>query len=115
MPTQYDPNILEIYADELYYQAKWIVFTTGLRYGVVAFVLGLGALFILDPRARLDLFSAPGMVLVWAAAIVALIAGLDVGRRKAFRLKLEAQKILCDRQIELNTRVQGQAVSAAKA
>lgn len=115
MPTQYDPNILEMYADDLYYQAKWIVFTTGLRYGIVAFVLGLGALFIFDPRARVDLFAAPEMVLVWAAAALALLAGLDVGRRRAFRLKLEAQKILCDRQIELNTRTHGQSASVAGA
>jgi hypothetical protein len=114
VPTAYDPNILQIYADELYRQAKWIVFTTGLRYAIAAFIFTSAALFVLDPRARTNFWGTPNIVLVWAATALALLGGLDVGRRKSFRLKLEAQRILCDCQIELNTRTHTSA-SAAKA
>ena len=46
--------------------------------------------------------------------VFAMVAGIAAGRAKAFDLKLEAQKVLCQRQVELNTRAQSQA-SAARA
>jgi hypothetical protein len=115
MPTQYDPTILQMYADQLYRDAKWIVFTTALRYAIIVFVLALLALMALDPRARFAPFDTPNIVPVWVVTIGAFVVGADAGRRKAFRLKLEAQKILCNRQIELNTRIQNTSASAAKA
>lgn len=39
---QYDANLLQAYADDLYIQAQFIVFTTALRYGLMTlFFLGL--------------------------------------------------------------------------
>src|SRR5690348_5788943 len=101
-----------MYAEQLYRDAKWIVFTAALRYAVIIFVLALLALMALDPRARFAPFDSPNIVPVWVVSIGAFVVGADVGRRKAFRLKLEAQKILCDRQIELNTRSQQTSMSA---
>ena len=115
MPAKYDPEILHQYADQLYTDAKWIIFTTALRYSIVTFVIAMLILMTFDARARLDPFGSPNMVPVWAVTIAGLLIGLEAGRRKGFRLKLEAQKVLCDRQIELNTRTQNTSASTAKA
>jgi hypothetical protein len=115
MPAKYDPDILQQYADQLYSDAKWIIFTTALRYSIIAFVIAILFLMTFDARARFDPFGSPNMVPVWAVTIAGLLIGLEAGRRKGFRLKLEAQKILCDRQIELNTRTQNTSMSAATA
>ena len=104
MPIPYDPDVPQQSADQLYREAKWIVFTTALRYAVVVFVIALLILMTLEPRARFHPFASPDIVVVWAVTIAGILIGLDAGRRKGFRLKLEAHKILCDRQIELNTR-----------
>jgi len=49
--------------------------------------------------------------------LTALVAPLRaaVGRKKVLQLKLEAQKLLCQRQVEINTRVTAkpEALSAA--
>ena len=112
MPTEYDANILQVYADDLYIQARFIVFTTALRYGLMTlFFLGLISgvaieIFVLSMPPRYP-SSALQIQAVWAIAVTTLIAtavGIGEGRRKAFRLKLEAQQLLCQRQVELNTR-----------
>lgn len=36
--------------------------------------------------------------------LIGIAVGVDAVRRKSFHLKLEAQQILCQRQIEINTR-----------
>lgn len=46
--------------------------------------------------------SLPPSVLMLSS--IGAAVGLAAGRRKAFLLKLEAQKLLCQRQVELNTR-----------
>jgi hypothetical protein len=38
MMTTYEENILQKYADDLYQQAKWIVFWTAVRYGAGVFL-----------------------------------------------------------------------------
>ncbi|HJT54373.1 MAG TPA: hypothetical protein VJ848_11020 [Candidatus Angelobacter sp.] len=113
MPARYDPDILQHYADQLYRDAKWIIFTTALRYSIITFVIAMLILMALDARARFDPFGSPNVVPVWAVTIAGLLIGLEAGRRKGFRLKLEAQKVLCDRQIELNTRTQNISASVA--
>jgi hypothetical protein len=112
MPTEYAPHVLQQFADQLYREAKWIVVITALRYGVVMLLLAMPALMVLDPRARFAPFDSPNMLLVWLATGAAFLAGLEAGRRKAFRLKLEAQKVLCNLQIERNTRLHHTSASA---
>lgn len=112
MPVQYDPDILQQYADQLYREAKWIIGTTALRYAVVVFLIALSLLMTVDARARFAPFNSPDIALVWIVTFVGFLIGLEAGRRKSFRLKLDAQKILCDRQIELNTRAHTTALSA---
>jgi hypothetical protein len=100
--TKYDASILQQYADERYAQANWIIVSTALVYGFVTF----GVCFILSTggnffRSNYHLSIQPGVLLV---ALIGAAVGVAAGRRKAFKLKLEAQTLLCQRQVELNTR-----------
>ncbi len=107
MATDYDPNVLQEYADQLYRQAKWIVFWMMLRYGLLSFVvIGILAAVV----ASLSPANANPALLSIAPLFglaVGILAGIDAGRRKSFNLKLQAQQLLCQRKIELNTRTAG--------
>jgi hypothetical protein len=99
--TKYDAAILQQYADDLYAQARSVIATTAFIYGLVAF----GVAFLLSNSATFFRSNADFTIL--PAAVVGLIGaavGVAAGRRKAFKLKLEAQTLLCQRQVELNTR-----------
>jgi hypothetical protein len=106
MPTSYDPQILQDYADDLYAQARFIIVKMALKYGCIAFLSsGIGCVVIArsigpGPGA---LPSDAALTIVVIATILGLWAGVDAGRREAFRLKLKAQELLCQRQIERNT------------
>ncbi len=104
--TTYDENILQKYADDLYRQAKWIVVWTAVRYGGATFLVSLFLDFIavgLQKQVNADAANT-GVTLLLVLTFVGIVAGIDAGRRKAFHLKLQAQQILCQRQIEINTR-----------
>lgn len=99
MPTRYDPNILQQYADALYDRAKGIIVVTALQYGVVFWVV---AYIFVRVMPRQNLPDANGLLLI--LGVIGCGIGASVGRTKAFNLKLEAQRILSLREIELNTR-----------
>lgn len=101
MATNYDSSILQQYADDLYSQAKGIVLWTTLRYGAAVFLIALVAVAAIGSQTRMDPSSA--RILIGILTFVGILAGLDAGRRRAFSLKLQAQELLCQRQIELNT------------
>jgi hypothetical protein len=100
--TKYNAAILQQCADDLYAQASWVIVSTALVYGFVTFgvcfVLSNGGTFF---RSDYHFSIQPGVLLI---ALIGAAVGVSVGRRKAFKLKLEAQTLLCQRQIELNTR-----------
>lgn len=107
MATDYDPNVLQQYADQLYRQAQWIVFWMALRYGLLGLlVIGVlaGVVASLNPANVSPALLSFGPLLGLA---VGIFAGVDAGRRKSFNLKLQAQQLLCQRKIELNTRTAG--------
>lgn len=113
MAISYDPAIFQKCADELYRQAKWIVITMAFRYGFSTLVIAELLKEILPYPVIRDLGpNAEGIALVLALIGVAL--GVGAGRRKAFALKLQAQQVLCQREIELNTRQQGKALAATQ-
>ena len=99
--TQYDSSILQQFADDLYSRARWIIFSLAAAYGAVVFVLSLVG-FVAAAKHSLSLemqdWGGIGTFTLVAAAI-----GVSRGREKAFQLKLQAQQILCQRQIEENT------------
>ena len=110
MSVQYDSNVLQQYADELYRQARGIVIGTALRYGVLVLVSGFLLLSVFSGTLRhfsgeaATNAAANGQGVVFFLTAIGVFAGVGVGRRKAFSLKLQAQQILCQREIELNTR-----------
>lgn len=100
--TRYDAAILQQYADDLYAQARWVIVRMALIYGLVTFgvasiIANTNTLF----RSNVSFTIQPGVLLI---ALIAAAVGVAVGRTKAFKLKLEAQTLLCQCQIELNTR-----------
>jgi hypothetical protein len=105
MATEFDSNILQQYADQLYSQAKWIVFWMALKYGIIVFLAAFGLAFAVGSQRQIEASTASSWLAIAAILTVAgIFAGVDAGRRKAFNLKLQAQELLCQRQIELNTR-----------
>lgn len=112
MPTEYNPTVLQEYADKLYSQSTWLAIKYGFVFAVftfVAAVMGLAALQASQiGRARFD------DVLTYAAffAVAGYVVGYLVGRQKGFMLRLEAQRTLCQMQIEANTRTKADAASA---
>lgn len=106
MPTEYDSNIVQSYAAELYKQAQNIIVATAVVYGLYSFlfsaVLSTVIFAYLSREHRTDEGnSAIFSVLIFTAIGVAV--GVSEGRKKACHLKLEAQQLLYQRQIERNT------------
>lgn len=114
MAEQYDPEILQKYADTLYSQARSLAGWTALRYAFVLGVIGWFAVAFINSaiRLRFDFASLNAAGLI-AAGVGALI-GYEIGKAKAFALMLQAQQVLCQRQIELNTRRQDAAMAASQ-
>jgi F0F1-type ATP synthase assembly protein I len=104
--TIYDESILQQYADDLYRQAKWIIVSMAVRYGVAVFLVSLMVGILIGSQRQITEDAGnQGVLVVLVLTLVGIIAGVDAGRRKAFYLKLQAQQILCQRQTEINTRV----------
>ena len=101
MSTHYDPNVMLQFADELYQKAKGIVMETTLYYGVITFFVSF---FLFAGLPRLGLVVGPGPLLMLAITSLGVGAGMSAGRKKAFAMKLQAQQILCQLQIESNIR-----------
>lgn len=101
MPTQYDPKVLQKFADDLYSRARSIVISSCLIYGLLGYLVPWAA-FSFIPRTG-DSSTALAN-LTWFICIFAALIGFAIGRQKAFKLKLQAQQILCQMQIEANTR-----------
>ena len=97
----YDAEILQQQADDLYGQARDIVVLTVATYVVVTLVVVFVVLALLS-RVNAQ-FPMGGPLLV--SALIAAGLGVSHGRAKAFHLKMEAQTLLCQRQIEMSTRL----------
>lgn len=106
MPTQYDEKVLQGHVDWLYRQARWIIAWTTVRWAVMGVAFGLLAVFVIqfvDRSSFRNLQESSGIGGFICGAI-GLVVGLNKGFDLATRLRLEAQKLLCDMQIERNTR-----------
>lgn len=113
MAEQYDPEVLQKYADVLYGQARSLAAWTAIRYALAFGVVVWLAVGMLLPimRMRPDISSMNGSALF--AALIGALLGYNAGKIKAFSLMLQAQQVLCQRQIELNTRKQDAAMAAS--
>ena len=108
MPTHYDPNALLQFADELYQKAKGIVRETAVYYGVITF---FASFFLFSGLPSLGLIPGPGPLLILGITATGILSGVSAGRKKAFAMKLHAQQILCQIQIEANMRQKYIAIS----
>jgi hypothetical protein len=109
MAIQYDPSVLEEYADRLYNRANRVVVlcaALGFLGGVVAATILAAVVVWRSPRAE-----PPGGWLLLSLP-VGLALGWAYGRDKTFQLRLEAQRTLCQLQIEHNTRGRVSAAGA---
>jgi predicted signal transduction protein with EAL and GGDEF domain len=94
--AQYDPQILQTYANKLYSRAHGIIAAMTL----IGLIVGaVGGIFV---AAGLQIGNMG--VVVAVVAVVGGVVGFALGSDRAFHLKFQAQLALCQRQIELNTR-----------
>lgn len=100
--ANYDESVLLSFANKLYKQADEAVFTTGLLYGIVALIAGFIGSFVLVTISHSRDFPVGGVCI--GTAIVGALIGAREGYAKSFQLRLDAQKILVQVQIEQNTR-----------
>jgi hypothetical protein len=114
MPIQYDSNILQKYAAVLYSRARWIVFWSFLRYGIAAFLSSYVLIFLVELVSRKQIEVDTRNVILFVFTLLGVTAGASAGYDKAFNLRLQAQQVLCQREIELNTRSKEKSLSAAQ-
>jgi xanthosine utilization system XapX-like protein len=98
--AKYDSGILQDYADSLYRKAAWVTFKCGLVGTVVGVLVALVLAYIRDTRILSD---TPWPVIA-VFGIVGLLIGVAIGQRRSFAYRLQAQTVLCQMQIEYNTR-----------
>jgi hypothetical protein len=106
MTTNYDADILQGYADDLYQQARYIIIATVIKYGLITFLVSAVLSSLLFSYISHVNRTNEGNAVILCVIIfttLGIAAGISEGRRKAFQLKLEAQQLLCQRQIEINT------------
>lgn len=94
--TQYDPDIINRYANWLYDRATTIV----VIHALVGAAIGAGPGLLLLAR----LFGSADVFSALIGGIIGGAIGYWIGSQKAYWLKLQAQVALCQVQIEYNTR-----------
>lgn len=85
--TEYDPTVIQKHAEQLYAKANSVIW----EYGISGFILGC-----------LGFFFGVGVGSVLLIAFTYI--GIHIGVNKSFQIKLQAQTVLCQVQIEENTR-----------
>ena len=89
----YDANMIYKFAEKLYKKANLVI----ASYTLLGLILGIvGGMFFGNANGG-------GETTIKVVAIIAALIGFEVGRGKAFLLKLQAQTALCQVKIEQNT------------
>jgi len=97
-PINYDPTIIQEAVNRLYSAASSIILTSTFFGLIIGAVLGWVIIYFVKP------VHPEHSIIYLIIAVLGGIFGYASGRDRAFRLKLEAQKALCQVQIEKNTR-----------
>jgi uncharacterized integral membrane protein len=100
----YDEKIIQQFADDLYKQAEAIIAGTAVRYAAAALIAGYAVSMVITHVFEQQFPSFPGEVVTLGIAVVGLLLGILKGRARAFSLRLQAQQVLLQMQIERNTR-----------
>lgn len=93
--VQYDPDVIQTFADALYRLADQIVIGSTLLGGVIGGLLG----YAIGSNA------GGGAIVALLGAGVGGYLGYSRGMARTFQLRLEAQLALCQVEIEFNTRL----------
>lgn len=102
--TQYDPSIIQSFANGLYAQADALERSHAITYGALGCLLGALGGYFFGVAIINDWGALLALPVAAAAAVAGAKHGAEVGRRKGFGLRLRAQTALCQVQIELNGR-----------
>jgi uncharacterized membrane protein (Fun14 family) len=98
--AEYDPQILQKFADRLYSQAATEIASCTVLGFLVGAVAGYALAKVAAGTVANDYVGACALVV----GLIAALVGVLIGRGRAFHLKLEAQRTLCQLQTEKNTR-----------
>lgn len=94
---QYDPAVINQFAEELYKKADNIVRKSTLQYGLMGLIL-------LGVPAKVSGWQSGAVLPGLFGMVLAGAVGHGIGKSKAFKYRLEAQTALCQAKIEENTR-----------
>ena len=98
MRLDYDEELILKGAEGFYRQARAIV----VKHALTGAALGTLAGFLAS--LAWDATNSPNALVISAIALVGLWLGISSGRARAFALRFQAQQLLCQVQIERNTR-----------
>lgn len=96
--AKYDPTVLHKFCDSLYAKANSVVSLTALLCGLSGSVAGFAGIVLAQGSTE------SGFIAAAICGALFGVAGVVIGEARAFAYRLEAQKLLCQLQIEINTR-----------
>jgi hypothetical protein len=126
--AQYDPNILQTFADRLYAKAAGMTVRCGFVGALVGLIVAVPVIIYANPNGEQAIvarykgtgngFDVPvrdetgststiptvPALIVFVAVVGSSLIGVLVGQRRGFEYRLEAQRTLCQMQTEFNTR-----------
>lgn len=102
--VNYDPAVIQAFANKMYKEANKIIFIETIKYG---FFIGLGVMlasFFMFARLGFEPTAGNVGAMFLVGSCLGGYIGWQNGQLKAFHLKLEAQRALCFAQMEQNTK-----------
>ena len=100
--VQYDPAVIQAFAESLYAKSLSIARSNAFLGAIVGSVAGFALSLYLNPFP-----TAPGIAMLLLSAVGGVLSGAIGYRRgmdKSFFLRLHAQLTLCQLMVEANTR-----------
>lgn len=95
--VQYDPKVIQEFAERLYSRAKAIVVVAAVLGAIVGFPAGIWL--------SIAMTRSPSIPAGFVGCVLGGLLGYVIGTQRAFLLRLQAQQALCQVEIERNTRV----------